>query len=371
MTRNLSIVIFFFISLTSTVAQNYDNTIQGTTQESINANKSIIEFPEVLTLDSIYYAPTSISWFGQPLKMWLSNNNNLIVDVAEITDLYSGEKKYRLHYDINFSAIDINLKNNTMSISQFITYEKGLSIVNALKALHNYITEHLPSVRENLNYTIELSSDIKFNIHLTYNPKNYKWKCCLEFSSMNSKTTYSKKFRIDTNGFTLYGYLNNSFTDIPQLISILERQLLALKTKQSNNNTTKLITSTQKDGSVICFYNNTVFPTGNIHTNIEEIYDFKSFATNLNKKIAKVIKNEALNSDNLDKRYGFINIVIGSKGKVLGYRLTLSKGTYNKLNKRTISLMLNCIENASNLDIINHDFAKLHDNILAVIPLNL
>lgn len=371
MNRNLSIVIFYLISFATTVAQNYGNTTPNAAQESVNTNNSIIEFPEVLTLDSIYNAPTSISWFGQPLKMMLTNNNNLIIDVAEITDLYSGEKKYRLHYNINFSTIDINLNTSTMSISQFVTYEKGISIVNALKALHNYTTEQLPSVRENLNYSIGLSSDIEFNIHLTYNPKNYKWNCCLEFSSMNSKTTYSKKFRQNSNGFTLYGYLNNSFTDLPQLISILERQLLALKTRQNNSNTIPLITSHQKDGSVICFYNNSSFPTGNIHTNIEEIYDFTSFATRLNKKINKVIKNEVPNSNDLDKRYGFINIVIGSGGEVLGYRLTLSKDTYNKINKRSIMLMLKCIENASNLDRINPDLAKRHDNILAIIPLNL
>lgn len=350
-------------------AQDGNNPTQGQAMtETIDEGT---KYPEIIALDSIYNAPVLISWFDKPVAINLENNNKLAINVAEITDLYSGDKKYRLHFDINFSSIDanaINFRIIDFSIKQFVSYEKGVSMVNALKGIHKYIAEQLPSTPENIRYSIDLSSDVIFDMHLSYNPENYKWICCMEFSTPNSKLTYSTKYRTASNGFTIYGYLKNFTTDFPRLINTLETQLMTLKTKMEQTNVDSLDITHQNDGTVICQYNYTEFPSGELNVNIEDIYDLTGYASKLNSKLNKILHKEIPSVENFGK-YGLVNIVVGKKGKVLGYKLILKEEAFNLLNKRTIMIMLNCIGKATKLSSVNPPLSKTHDNIVAIIPL--
>ena len=322
----------------SASAQDGNNPTQGQAMtETIDEGT---KYPGIIALDSIYNAPVLISWFDKPVAINLENHNKLVIDLAEITDLYSGDKNYRLHFDISFRSTN----SADREIKTFVSYEKGVSMVNALKGIHKYIAEQLPSTPENIRYSIDLSTDIMFEMNLSYNYTKYNWECYIEFSTQNSIKTYSDNFRISpSNGFVLYGYLKNTSTDLPRLINYIEQRLLTLKTRMEQDaQNERLLFSYNDDGSVTCSYNDERQPTGEMLWGIENIFDINGYSKKISKKFTKILTNELSNITDIST-IGIANIIIDKNGEILGKKITFPKETFHRLNKRIIMLLLNCI----------------------------
>lgn len=360
MTR-VFLLIFTLIALSSVAQNNYNErpATQGlSTSELINEG---VTEPEMLHLDSTYYSPVLISWFDKPAKFELSNRNNIYIDVAEITDLYSGSKTHRLHFFASFNSSI----SSSGKIKVFTSYEKGVSIVNALKCINKYIQEHLPTINQNIQYNINLSNNEQLAVELTYDPDDNKWKCLIEFSALSSTVTTSANYRtLPSNGFSIYGYLKNTPTDLPELINFLEKRLITLKERmEQEEEAERLIFTYTEDNNIICSYQGEDFPSGSTQLDSDTIFDLEGYAKDLNKRINKILAKEISDADNLGT-YGRIDIVIGARGVILGKRLIISQDAFNRLNKRNIMRILNCISEEEKIKVINIFVGLRNENLL-------
>lgn len=332
-----------------------------------------VKYPERIVLDSLYSAPVLISWFDSPVTIELANSNKLIIDVAEITDLYTGEKDYKLHFNVDFTPINTL---TSMKIKRFLTYEKSVSIINALKAIYNYTQSAMPNIKENINYCIYLESGIEFNVALSYDPKDYKWDCVLEFVAENSVMTNSENYRVlPTNGFVLYGKLKNISLDLPKMIDVLEQRLITLKNRmrQDTDTISSRFSAYQGDGFVYFWI---VDKRGDKEYRDVEIDTFskifkKGHIKDLNKKVNKVLLKEIVNFESLGE-FGFVEIVVDVNGNIVESKLAIKDAAKMHFSNRVMTLLFEVLNDFSELkfNYANKEVEEVHWETLKIrIPL--
>lgn len=301
-----------------------EDEILSQKRDKINSDSIEIDISEIeLSLDSLSGAPALFTWFNDESVFNLSGAT-LILKPVELTNMYTGEKYYRL-----IIKADPYSGN---SIIGYLLIEDAVSLINAFIKINEYVNKSLYENSEEILYRKDIDLDRAIIMWLDYNEESYNWKGSLSIVS---------------NSLGVGCEIKDVIEDLPKLIKFLEDGVKNLTLRMYNGDTTKkLMKRHQPNGDVLYYWDgNTQYDSIPI-TDIEYIdkryFYGEKYIEKKNKDLNKIIEKNNPSIKTLGK-YGYIDIVWNPEGKVVQFKIMLTKEVSKKISERTIKIMLNKI----------------------------
>ncbi len=328
-------------------APKSDNQVPQEIDEILSEDEILsgeFRIPKDMYLDSHNEAPMLVTWFDTPQKIDFASGCKLYLGVYEQTNLYNDTKDYSFYFDVRF--IDF-WRNISSKISVGVSEHKILSIIQALKRINEYYNKSLAIEMESISYVKDLTSSVGININFSYNPNNYKWEGNVKFYTEDATFNMMSQLSVPTTGFCIIGRFKDVQEDLPLLIECLERGISSIEARRENGDLSKkLLIEAQKNGDKLYYWDgNTQYdsiPVTAIEYIDKRYFYGEKYIEKKNKYLNKIIEKNNPSIKTLGK-YGYIDIVWNPEGKVVQFKIMLTKEASKKISERTIKIMLNKI----------------------------